>query len=206
MKKFFYFLLIVTVMLSFGFEKTTDAVAKPITIVIDVAHGGSDSGAVIEGISEKQLVQQLSKKIKSTNENVQLHFTRNDDKNLSLQDRTAFINTLKPDLVLSIHINANKDTNKSGLEIFTAQEENEFSQKSTEIAQKLSSKLSENDFLKGNKLRKAPFYILKKANAPAILIELGYLSNENDFKYLTDTNTQDKIANSISEFISDLGK
>ena len=206
MKKFFYFLLIVTVMVSFGFEKTTDAVTKPITIVIDVAHGGNDSGAVIKGISEKQLVEQLSKKIKSSNQNVQLHFTRNDDKSLSLQERTAFINTLKPDLVLSIHINANKDTYKSGLEIFTTQEENEFSQKSWEIAQKLSSKLSENDFLKENKLRKAPFYILKKANAPAILIELGYLSNENDFKYLTDTHTQDKIATSISEFISDLGK
>lgn len=205
MKKVVYLLLIVTVIISFGFKKATDAVTKQINVVIDVAHGGTDAGAIIKGISEKQLVEQISKKIKSSNQNVQLHFTRNEDKTLSLQERTNFINSLKPDLVLSIHINANRDNTKSGLELFTAQE-NEFSEKSKEIAQKLNAKLVENDFLKENKLRTAPFFLLKKSNAPAIIIELGYLSNENDFKYLTDTNTQDKIANSISEFISELGK
>lgn len=205
MKKIVYVLLIMTLVVSFGFEKATDAIGKQINVVIDVAHGGTDSGATIKGISEKQLVEQLAKKIKSSNQNVIIHFTRNDDKTLSLQERTEIINALKPDLVLSIHINANRDNNKSGLELFTAQE-NAFTEKSKEIAQKLNSKLTENDFLKTNKLRTAPFFLLKKANAPAIIIELGYLSNENDFKYLTDTKAQDKMANSISEFISNLGK
>lgn len=205
MKKIVYVLLIMTLVVSFGFEKATDAIGKQINVVIDVAHGGTDSGATIKGISEKQLVEQLAKKIKSSNQNVMIHFTRNEDKTLSLQERTEIINALKPDLVLSIHINANRDNNKSGLELFTAQE-NAFTEKSKEIAQKLNSKLTENDFLKTNVLRTAPFFLLKKANAPAIIIELGYLSNENDFKYLTDTKAQDKMANSISEFISNLGK
>lgn len=205
MKKIVYVLLIMTLVVSFGFEKATDAIGKQINVVIDVAHGGTDSGATIKGISEKQLVEQLAKKIKSSNQNVMIHFTRNEDKTLSLQERTEIINALKPDLVLSIHINANRDNNKSGLELFIAQE-NAFTEKSKEIAQKLNSKLTENDFLKTNKLRTAPFFLLKKANAPAIIIELGYLSNENDFKYLTDTKAQDKMANSISEFISNLGK
>lgn len=205
MKKIVYVLLIMTLVVSFGFEKATDAIGKQINVVIDVAHGGTDSGATIKGISEKQLVEQLAKKIKSSNQNVIIHFTRNEDKTLSLQERTEIINALKPDLVLSIHINANRDNNKSGLELFIAQE-NAFTEKSKEIAQKLNSKLTENDFLKTNKLRTAPFFLLKKANAPAIIIELGYLSNENDFKYLTDTKAQDKMANSISEFISNLGK
>lgn len=205
MKKIVYVLLIMTLVVSFGFEKATDAIGKQINVVIDVAHGGTDSGATIKGISEKQLVEQLAKKIKSSNQNVMIHFTRNEDKTLSLQERTEIINALKPDLVLSIHINANRDNNKSGLELFIAQE-NAFTEKSKEIAQKLNSKLTENDFLKTNVLRTAPFFLLKKANAPAIIIELGYLSNENDFKYLTDTKAQDKMANSISEFISNLGK
>lgn len=203
MKKNIYLLLILTAIVAFGFEKPTDAVAKQINVVIDVAHGGTDSGVTIKGISEKQLVEQLSKKIKSSNQNVKIHFTRNEDTTLSLQERTEIINALKPDLVLSIHVNANKDSNKSGLEFYIAKE-NEFTKKSTEIAKELNTKLSENDFLKMNELKTAPFFLLKKANAPAIIIELGYLSNENDFKYLTDTKAQDKIANSISEFISEL--
>lgn len=205
MRNVVYLLLIVTLVVSFGFEKATDTVAKQINVVIDVAHGGTDSGATIKGISEKQLVEQLAKKIKSSNQNVMIHFTRNEDKTLSLQERTDFINSLKPDLVLSIHVNANKDSNKSGLELFIAQE-NEFSEQSRVIAQKLNSKLTENDFLKENELKTAPFFLLKKSNAPAIIIELGYLSNENDFKYLTETKAQDKMANSISEFISNLNQ
>lgn len=205
MKKVVNVLLILLVIVSFGFEKSTDSVSKKINVVIDLGHGGSDFGATVKNIHEKSIVEQISKKIKSSNNDVTIHFTRNEDKTLTLQERTDFINKLNPDLVLSIHINANKDNNKSGLDLYTAQEGG-FSEKSIQIAKELSAKLSENDFVKINELKTAPFFILKKSNAPSILLELGYLTNENDFKYLTDNKSQDKIANSISEFISELGK
>lgn len=205
MKKVVNVLLILLVIVSFGFEKSTDSVSKKINVVIDLGHGGSDFGATVKNIHEKSIVEQISKKIKSSNNDVTIHFTRNEDKTLTLQERTDFINKLNPDLVLSIHINANKDNNKSGLDLYTAQEGG-FSEKSIEIAKELSAKLSENDFVKINELKTAPFFILKKSNAPSILLELGYLTNENDFKYLTDNKSQDKIANSISEFISELEK
>jgi N-acetylmuramoyl-L-alanine amidase len=128
MKKAIQLFLILTVIMSFAFVEPTNSVPKQINIVIDAGHGGVDAGATIKGISEKQLVEQLSKKIKSSNQNVLIHFTRNEDKTLTLQERTEFINALKPDLVLSIHINVNKDSNKSGLELYTDQE-NDFSEK-----------------------------------------------------------------------------
>ncbi|WP_051590644.1 N-acetylmuramoyl-L-alanine amidase [Flavobacterium daejeonense] len=203
MKKIVYLLLISLVIVSFGFEKSTDSAPKKINVVIDLGHGGTDFGATIKNIHEKNIVAQIAKKIKSTNKDVQLYFTRTEDQFVSLQHRVNFINELKPDLVLSIHVNANLEKDNSGLDFYIA-ERNEYSEKSNKIAQELSSKLSENDFIKINELKTAPYFILKNTNAPAILLELGYLTNENDFKYLTDSNSQDKIANSISEFISKL--
>lgn len=203
MKKASQLFLIFTVVLSFGFTKITNSVPKQINVVIDLGHGGYDFGAKIFDINEKNIVEQFSKKIKSSNENVVIHFTRNEDKFLSLKDRTDFINKLKPALVLSIHVNANSDINKSGLEFYVAKD-GKFLDKSTEIAKKLSVKLSENKVLKTTEIKNAPFYILKNSEAPAVIVELGYLTNENDFKYLTNDNEQIKIANSISEFISEL--
>ncbi len=203
MKKAIRLLLIFTVVFSFGFTKTNSTVSKQINVVIDLGHGGYDFGAKINDVSEKNIVEQLSKKIKSTNKNVLIHLTRNDDKFISLQERTDFINKLKPDLVLSIHAAANSNKDKSGLEFYVAKE-NEFTQKSTEIAKELSEKLSKNNGFKTNKIKSAPLYILKNSKAPAVLIELGYLTNEKDCKYLTDNNEQNKIAHSISEFISEL--
>ncbi len=203
MKKVLQLFLISTVVILFGFEKPTNFKTKKINVVIDVGHGGSDFGATVKSINEKTIIEQIAKKIKSSNSNVVIHFTRNEDKTLTLQERTDFINKLNPDLVLSIHINANKDSNKSGLELYTAQE-GEFSEKSTQIAKELSLKLSKNELFKTNTLKTAPYFILKKANAPAVVIELGFLTNENDFKYLTNDKEQEKIANSFSEFISEL--
>ena len=203
MKKIVYLLLISLVILSFGFEKSTDFAPKKINVVIDLGHGGTDFGATIKNIHEKNIVEQIAKKIKSTNKDVQLYFTRTEDQFVSLQDRVNFINELKPDLVLSIHVNANRDNQKSGTEFFIATQ-NDFSKKSTEIANELRTKLSENNFIKINTLKTAPFFILKNTKAPSLLLELGYLTNENDFEYLTDDNSQDKIANSISEYLSKL--
>ena len=96
-----------------GFDKPKKTTISPIQVVIDVSYGGTDAGATKNRISEKQLVEALAKKIKSTNNDVRIHFTRNEDKTLTLQERTEYINSLKPDFVLSIHINANKDNTKS---------------------------------------------------------------------------------------------
>ncbi|WP_278036035.1 N-acetylmuramoyl-L-alanine amidase [Flavobacterium nitratireducens] len=203
MKKITQLFLITTAVILLGFDKPQKTTISPIQVVIDVSHGGTDAGAIKNGISEKQLVEALAKKIKSTNNDVRIHFTRNEDKTLTLQERTEYINSLKPDFVLSIHINANKDNTKSGLELYTSQE-NKFSDKSVEKANELRQKLLKHDFFKSSSVKTAPFYILKNSNAPAVIVELGFLTNENDYKYLTDSNSQDKIASSISEYLSEL--
>ena len=198
--------LFFTAILSFAFVNPKLSESKQINVVIDAGHGGYDFGAISNTVNEKQIVEQIAKKIKALNknENVVIHFTRNSDELVTLQERTQIINNIKPDLVLSLHVNSNKNTEKSGVEFFVANKELSVYEKSNDLALKLSSEFTKNNSLTIGRIRNAPFFILKNAAAPTVLIELGYLSNESDKKYLTDDKEQNKIAENILQFFSSL--
>ena len=206
MKKPTQLFLLLTAIISLAFVNPKPSEPRQINVMIDAAHGGNDFGAVSNTINEKQIVEQIANKIKSLNKNknVVIHFTRNSDELLTLQERTQIINTTNPDLVLSLHVNSNSNLKKSGVEFYVANKEVAVSEKSNDLAIKLSSEFSKNSTLTIGRIMNAPFYILKNATAPTVLIELGYLSNENDKKYLTDEKEQDKIAENILEFVSGL--
>lgn len=173
-------------------------------IVIDAGHGGHDFGATKDDLNEKNLISEITKKIKamSVNSDVSILFTRTEDEFIELKDRTNFINTNKPYLVLSLHINNNKNTDSNGFEIFVTDKSDLFDKTKT-LAEKLSSKLSETQ-LKNRGLKVAPFWILKNSDCPAMVVELGFISNENDRKFIASAKGQTEIAKTIIEFISDI--
>lgn len=179
---------------------------RKIKIVLDAAHGGKDWGATYDNITEKEITEQIARKIKAqnTNDNIVFELTRLDDNNLSLQDRTALINKIKPDLVLSLHVSANKNASASGFEIFTPKSENANNKAATVYAEKLANKLAKNHNFKSRGIKEAPFHILNKSEVPAIVVELGFISNASDRAYLTDALQQDRIANTILEFADDM--
>lgn len=202
MKRKIGFYLLLGGILSLAFIKKSDE--KQINIVIDAGHGGKDYGATHEGYYEKDIVDAISAKIKAqnTNSNIVLHFTRTSDEFVGLKNRTDLINSIKPDLVLSLHITHNGNTAASGSEIFIAKE-GPNKEKSSELATALSEKLKQNTTgFRG--IKEAPFFILKKSEAPALLVELGFLSNPNDRAFLLDDANQKQIANAILDFAGEL--
>jgi N-acetylmuramoyl-L-alanine amidase len=205
MKKTVAFSLVGIALISFAFINPNAKESKPITIVIDAGHGGSDFGATFNETSEKVIVSQIAEKIKSFNENknITILLTRSSDELITLEKRTEYINSIKPDLVLSLHINANPNNEKSGIESYVS-DKSPFFEKSNKIANQLNATFAKNNTLKISDTKIAPFYILKNSEAPTVLIELGYLSNEKDRKYLTDNTEQDAIAKNINSFLSDL--
>jgi N-acetylmuramoyl-L-alanine amidase len=173
-------------------------------IVIDAGHGGQDFGATKEHLNEKNLTAEIAKKIKEihTDSDVAIHFTRTNDEFLALNDRTNAINNLKPDLVLSLHINNNKNNNASGFEVFVS-DKTEFLDKTKALAEQLSSKLSKTQ-LKNRGLKTAPFWILKKSDCPSMVVELGFISNENDRNFIASEKGQNEIAKHIVAFLSEI--
>lgn len=173
-------------------------------IVIDAGHGGKDFGATKDDLSEKYLISQISKKIKAlySDSDVSIHFTRSEDEFISLKERTDFINSISPDLVISLHINNNKNTDSNGFEIFIT-DKTDLIDKTKILAERLSSKLSKTQ-LKNRGLKTGPFWILKNSSCPSMVVELGFISNENDRKFIASEKGQTEIAKTILEFISNI--
>lgn len=205
MRNTFKIILALVVVGSFAFINPKDSKSKQITVVIDAGHGGKDHGMIAEEFSEKEIIQKISNKIKAQNEDqdIIIHFTRTNDEFVSLKDRTDYINKIKPDLVLSLHVNAVKNENASGIEFYINKENSNY-EKSKAIAEKLNEMMVKNHSLKSRGVKEARLFVLDKSDVPAVTVELGFLSNANDRKYLTDDNEQNRIASTILEFIREM--
>lgn len=133
-----------------------------------------------------------------------LHFISLPDEFLSLEDRIKTINAINPDLVLSIHVNAQRSgDDASGMEFFVT-DKPAHSAKSVELAEKLSEKFKSDANFKVRKVAQAPFYVLKNVNAPAVMFQIGFLTNEHDRTYMTNEKFQKDIAQKIAEFIKEV--
>lgn len=173
-------------------------------VVIDVGHGGHDFGATKDELNEKTLTSEIAKKIKEmhSDSDVEIHFTRSKDEFMTLNDRTNLINNLKPDLVISLHVNKSKNAYTSGFEVFISNK-TDFLDKTKELAEILSSKLSKTQ-LQNRGLKTAPFWILKNSDCPSMVVELGFISNENDRNFIASEKGQSEIAKYIVAFISEV--
>jgi len=92
-------------------------------IVIDPGHGGRDPGAVgyYSGVLEKNVTLELSRRLaEKLRQRVgcEVLLTRNEDKFLSLEERTAIANTKRADIFISVHANAHPNKRVSGVETY----------------------------------------------------------------------------------------
>jgi N-acetylmuramoyl-L-alanine amidase len=92
-------------------------------VVIDPGHGGKDYGApgYIKGVHEKKVVLEIAKMLRQMIRDqirCDVVLTRNSDKYLSLEERTAIANTQNADLFISIHTNASRNRRAHGIETY----------------------------------------------------------------------------------------
>ncbi|MEZ5317089.1 MAG: N-acetylmuramoyl-L-alanine amidase [Vicinamibacterales bacterium] len=90
-------------------------------IVIDAGHGGHDPGAQANGITEAQLVldiAQRTKKLLESHPGIEVVLTRDDNRYIPLEERTAIANREGADLFLSIHANASRQAATHGIETY----------------------------------------------------------------------------------------
>ena len=195
--KFLAVLGILTIFLSFAFKPLND---KKI-IVIDAGHGGKDFGAQIGGELEKKIVENIANKISLLNGKgeIEIVLLREDDSFIELSERVARINKINPSLLISLHINASKNLKENGVNAYVSKQ-NDFYDKSMETAKNLVEKISNEKLAKGE-VKDANFFVIKNSKCPALLLEVGYLTNENDKTYITSESGQNEIANKIYEFI-----
>jgi N-acetylmuramoyl-L-alanine amidase len=155
-------------------------------VFIDPGHGGSDPGAVGNGIQEKDINLKVSLKIRdrlNQYKDVKVVMSRDTDKTMSLKERTDKANQSNADLLISVHVNASTSTSASGYETFvytsvpssTVAFQNVLHAEMTRLIGK-----SIND--RGKK--SANFHMLRESNMTAALTENLFISNKRDSEWL----------------------
>ncbi|MGX4251556.1 N-acetylmuramoyl-L-alanine amidase [Clostridioides difficile] len=185
------------------------------TVMIDPGHGGSDTGTTgkpLGGIKEKDYTLNTSlattEYLRSKGFNVIM--TRDTDKTLSLGNRTALSNSLRPDLFTSIHYNAS-DTTGNGVEVFYKLKDKDGGTTKT-VATNILNRILEKFNLKnrGAKTRtlstdptKDYLYVLRNNDMPAVLVECAFLDNEKDMSLLNTSNKVKEMGTQIGKGIED---
>lgn len=172
--------------------------AQQKTIIIDAGHGGKDSGQVAESLKEKDITLQVAKVFQKVagEKGYDVILLRDNDKFISLEERIKKINEVKPYLVISLHANSTQNTNKSGIELYFSESE-ELKDVNFNFISKISSSLITQTKYEDVKVRNANFKILSESNYPAVLIELGFMTNVNDLDYIRSEKGQSEIVNAL---------
>ena len=177
-----------------------------LVVVLDPGHGGKDSGALGYGgaVKESQLNFALAVATKTALEQrgATVILTRTDDVYSTLEDRKQFARQQNPDLFLSIHCNAAENKTRYGTSVYY------FRPMSQPLASAIYQQLHAlfRGFYAADAARQSragegaffhPFSVTRLENCPSVLIETGYVTNDQECALLLDAGNRDKIAAAI---------
>ncbi|MGL5150736.1 MAG: cell wall-binding repeat-containing protein [Clostridium sp.] len=162
-------------------------------VMIDPGHGGTDSGAVGYGLREKDIVLQISNKVKKQLEDlgVEVIMTRDSDVYLSLQERSTMANQLMPDTFISVHANA-YNGRVSGIETFYNKNID------VNLAKGIQDLLIRNTNANNRGHKFGDYHVIRETTMSASLVETGFIDNQSDSAKLKDSNYQNVLASSIA--------
>lgn len=173
------------------------------------AHGGPDIGAQSKYVIEKELNLIIAKKLEKEliSRGAIVYQTREDDYDLSttninrkrsdLYNRAKYINEIKPNIFLSIHLNATTSPKWKGLQIFYTNK----NEKNELLAKTITNYLNQNISNVRDSKQNNSYYMYNHISYPGVLIEAGFISNPNDNYILRQSNYQNKLVSLIADSI-----
>jgi len=242
-----------------GAEKEPEPRRDPTqkVIVIDPGHGGIEEGAKgPTGLLEKDITLDLAQRLEALldrDPGITVVLTRDDDRLVGLDERTAIANYNSADLFLSIHINASRRTNARGAETYFLSAEatddeartlaatenqatgiseetlrareqkqdnlelvlwdlaqNQYLAESSLLAESMQDQLNQLGRTPDRGVRQAPFRVLMGATMPAILVEVGFISNPDEEQLLRSLGYRNQVASAMAgavyEFLERLAR
>jgi len=188
------------------------------TVLIDPAHGGGETGVVSDKLREKDLTMNLALLIRQEAQqkaNFDVQLTRSDDRTVTMAERRKTALALKPDCLLSLHVNAGFGKKATGYEVYFPgfhqtivngnesaailkdMEKNRYLNDSVRLAQAIQTSIEGVFPRQGRGLRDAPSPLLDGLAVPGVIIEIGFGTHPEDRKKLTDEGTQRAIARAV---------
>ena len=172
-------------------------------VVIDVGHGGKDSGAIgINNIQEKDVVLNVANAVLTLNKSLldnkfDIYLTRYKDTLISLSDRSRLAKGLNADIFVSLHCNASQNFSK-GIEAYVHNSDNSNTKVSIGLGLSILNESTQKLGFKKRGVKFANFQVLRETkNCPAVLVEMGFVTNRDEAHYFFKTKNNRAMALAI---------
>ncbi len=180
-------------------------------IFIDPGHGGPDPGAVGNGVTEEyvnlNVSLELARLLRNAGYDVMIYRTTSSenvlsDKNADLRNRAQMANNWGADYFISIHTNSSTNPSAQGAEAYVYR----LGGASERLGRSILASINEVLGSTNRGVMQANFAVLRRTNMPAVLVELGYLTNSTEALNLNSPAWQRAVAGAIANgVISYLG-
>lgn len=188
-------------------------------VMIDPGHGGSDSGAVANGTTEKAVNLIMSKKLRDElkRRGYEVRMMRENDKDISLVDRGRITNNSDADIFISVHQNAHPRHNAQGIETFYYKShpnwQPKINKKYHSNGQRIVNSKHLSDLIQRNLLRETgavdrkvqskTFAVLRETARPAVLVEAGFLDHPVEGKRIQRPEYHDKVVKAVADAVDE---
>lgn len=209
-------------------EQLTNESFKGRTVVIDAGHGGSDTGFVFPGrIPEKSITLSIAGFLQQSLQKVGLKAVsiRNTDTEMTQSERTSIANRYGADLIISLHVGASYSPDKTGVCCLVYSKSGTAVADATEIlseaavyrewlentrfdlasflARRINERLKTQLKVESRGVKQLPVSQLKYLINPAVLVEVGMLSDQTDGKNLLSSKYHEAVAAAITNGVVD---
>jgi N-acetylmuramoyl-L-alanine amidase len=204
-------------------QATQPQTPKPFAVVVlDPGHGGQDSGAMCGGMMEKDLTLDVARRVDRLldSEGVATLMTRLGDSYVSLADRAAFGNRVKESIFISIHFNEDNKPVASGVETYYAAQQitsdatfnswlpffsrvpsNSPKPESQSLAGFIQEALVARTGSLDRGTQAKQFFVIANVTSPAVLIEGGFVTNQDELLKLASEDYRDQLAAAVADGI-----
>jgi N-acetylmuramoyl-L-alanine amidase len=180
-----------------SFSLVQSAAARFKTVVIDAGHGGHDRGGAWGKVYEKHLALdtavRLEQHLKRLGYNTVM--TRRGDYFLTLPERVEIANRYKDAIFVSVHFNYTWKQGVSGLETFY------FSGDGQRLAGLVQKGIVRKTRTVDRNAKFARYYVIRHSRNPAILVEGGFVSNEQERERMKSGDFRESVARGVAEGI-----
>jgi len=169
------------------------------TVVVDAGHGGHDNGArPVRGLYEKNLTLDTALRLQRAlqNRGFRVVMTRTDDYFITLGQRAETSNHIANSIFVSVHYNWDRGRSGHGIETYY------YSPRAQHLATNIQSRVTSAYPTYSRGIKNRGFYVLRKNNRPAVLVECGFVSNPGENNSVQNPATRQRIAEQIAAGIA----
>jgi len=169
--------------------------SENVTVVIDAGHGGHDRGGIPgQRISEKDMTLDVAQRLRNVlaASGYRVVMTRDSDVFVPLATRVAIANSYRNAIFVCVHFNATNRMGAGGIETYF------YSRDSLPLASAVHYYVVGGAPSANRGVRRRGYYVLRKTNIPAVLVECGFLTNPTEGAYAQTASYRQKLAEEIA--------